>query len=74
MEKEYFKKMRLKVGCSAKMFAKLLGSNVCSIYNYEAGRAKPRTESLIKRIDALLELLERIRKDPDYLVKLFNIK
>lgn len=72
MEKEDFRKLRTIIGCSAKNFAKLIGSNECSIYNYEAGRAKPRYDAIEKRMKALLRVFDFLRNDPDYFVKLFD--
>ncbi|MEE0060464.1 MAG: helix-turn-helix domain-containing protein [Acutalibacteraceae bacterium] len=58
---------RQKLGLSAKTFAKLIGSNVCSVYNWENNRGTPRNPEIWKRIDRLIELFDKISKNPDIL-------
>lgn len=67
-----FRKFRRVMGVSARALAKLLGSNVCSIYNFEKGRTSPRGELIEKRAYALQKVIQSILLDPDYLVKLFD--
>jgi DNA-binding transcriptional regulator YiaG len=40
--------LRQRLGLSAAMFGRLLGTSGQSVYNWEAGKAKPRGESLAK--------------------------
>lgn len=63
------RKVRKKLGLSAERFGKLIGSNTCSVYNWENGRSSPRYKYLWDRIYKLCELFQKIEDDPDYLVK-----
>jgi DNA-binding transcriptional regulator YiaG len=63
------KSLRKRLGISAVKFAKLIGSNMSSVYNWEHGYTSPANEKLWKRIYKLVELFERIENNPDVLLK-----
>lgn len=63
------REIRKKLGLSAETFAKLIGSNTCSVYNWEKKRSNPRYKYLWERIYKLCELFKKIEDDPDYLIK-----
>lgn len=62
------RELRKKTGLSAKKFAKVIGSNTCSVYNWEQGRTSPRDKKIYSRINALIEFFEKIEKNPDLLL------
>lgn len=72
MTKFDFRALREKLGISAHTLGKLLGSNGCSIYNFEKGRSNPRDEVVIKRAIKLRTVVMCLINDPDYLIKLFD--
>lgn len=61
--------VRKRLGLSAKNFAKMIGSNTCSVYNWEKGRTNPRDKKIWSRINALVSLFKHIEENPDYLIK-----
>lgn len=63
------RELRKKIGLTAKMIAELIGTNICSIYNWEQGKTNPRYSVLLERMNALYDLFEKLRKDPDYLLR-----
>lgn len=67
---EEIKIIRKKIGLSARSFAKAVGSNVCSIYNFENGRSEPKNKSIMKRARDLYALFLELSNDADYLVKI----
>lgn len=62
--------IRKKIGLSARSFAKVIGSNVCSVYNFENGRSKPQNPSIMKRIRNIYTFFIELGNDPDYLEKM----
>lgn len=72
MTKFDFRALREKIGISAHTLGRLLGSNGCSIYNFEKGRSNPRDEIVVKRAIKLRMVIISLMNDPDYLIKLFD--
>lgn len=66
------KEIRHATGLPANVFARLIGSNVCSIYNFEAGRTSPRYPHTIKRAKALLRLFNCLENNPDFIIEKFK--
>lgn len=66
------KEIRHETGLPAKVFARLIGSNECSIYNFEAGRSSPRYPHTIKRARALLRLFSCLMNNPDFIIDKFK--
>jgi len=66
---EEIKNIRKKIGLSARAFAQAIGSNVCSIYNFENGRSEPKNPKIMERARALYSLFMELRNDADYLKK-----
>ena len=62
------KKIRHDTGLPAKIFARLIGSNECSMYNFESGRSRPRYPKIMKRARALVRLFDYLKNNPDYIV------
>lgn len=60
------------LGCSAKVLARLIGSNECSIYNFRLGKTKPRFPKIMKRAIALQKLLDYLLNNPDYLINVWD--
>lgn len=60
---------RKKLGLSAEKFAKLIGSNTCSVYNWEKGRTHPKYPVIWQRILKLCDLFKKIEENPDYLIE-----
>lgn len=60
--------LRKRLGISAVKFAKLIGSNMSSVYNWEHGYTSPRSPQIWKRIYKLVEWFEAIEKNPDKLL------
>lgn len=65
--------LRKKLGLSARKFAKLIGSNTSSVYNWDNGRSTPRNKEIHERIKVLCELFDRLEKEPNYLIKLMRL-
>ena len=66
------KEIRHETGLPAKVFAKLIGSNECSIYNFEAGRTSPRYPHTLERARALIRLFNCLINNPDFLIQKFD--
>lgn len=62
------KELRDRLDISAMKFAKLIGSNMSSVYNWEHGYTSPRNPKIWKRIAKLVELFEELEKNPDFLI------
>lgn len=62
------RELRRKTGMSARKFAKVIGSNTCSVYNWEQGKTSPRNKKIYSRINALIAFIERLEKNPDLLL------
>ena len=60
---------RKKLGLSAERFARMIGSNTCSVYNWEKGRTRPKYPVIWKRVFKLCELFKKIEENPDYLIE-----
>lgn len=58
-----YREKRKRTGLTVKVFAKLIGSNECSVYNWEQGKTKPRYHEIEENIDYLVELIENLKKD-----------
>ena len=63
------KNIRKKIGLSARAFAKAIGSNVCSIYNFENGRSEPKNPLIMERARNLYNLFLEIGNDADCISK-----
>lgn len=63
------RELRRELGLSVSQFAKLIGSNTCSVYYWEQGKTNPRYSKIWDRIYALQKLFKKIRENPDYLLK-----
>lgn len=65
------RKLRNKMGLSARVLAKLIGSNLPSIYNIEKGINKSfANPDIMKRVKVLSKIFEAIKYNPDIV---FNI-
>ena len=53
-----YRERRYRTGLNVKTFAKIIGSNGCSVYNWETGRTKPRYTETEENIDYLVDLIE----------------
>lgn len=63
------KELRKRLDISAIKFAKLIGSNMSSVYNWEHGYTSPRNPIIWKRIEKLVDLFEELERNPDALLK-----
>lgn len=66
---EEIKSIRKKIGLSARAFAQAIGSNVCSIYNFENGRSEPKNPKIMERARDLYWLFAELKNDADYIRK-----
>jgi transcriptional regulator with XRE-family HTH domain len=65
----HIRELRKKIGLSARRLAKVIGSNMCSIYHWEQGISSPRYPVFLERMNALDEFLTKLEENPDYLIK-----
>ena len=68
-----YREKRKRTGLSVKTFAKIIGSNWCSVYNWEQGKTKPRYTEVEKNIDYLVDLIEFLKKDAKNIKKVVDI-
>ena len=68
-----YRERRYKTGLNVKTFADIIGSNVCSVYNWETGRTKPRYTETEENIDYLVDLIENLKKNAKNIKKCVEI-
>ena len=68
-----YRERRYKTGLNVKTFAKIIGSNECSVYNWETGRTKPRYSETEENIDYLVDLIENLKKNTKNIKKCIDI-
>ena len=68
-----YRERRYKTGLNVKTFAKIIGSNECSVYNWETGRTKPRYSEIEENIDNLVDLIEELKKNAKNIKKVVDI-
>ena len=68
-----YREKRKRTGLNVKTFAKIIGSNECSVYNWEQGRTKPRYPETEENIDYLVDLIENLKKDTKNIKKCIDI-
>ena len=68
-----YRERRYRTGLNVKTFAKIIGSNGCSVYNWETGRTKPRYTETEKNIDYLVDLIEKLKKNAKNIKKCIDI-
>ena len=73
MEMNSYRERRYKTGLNVKTFAKIIGSNECSVYNWETGRTKPRYSEIEENIDNLVDLIEELKKNAKNIKKVVDI-
>ena len=68
-----YREKRKQTGLNVKTFAKIIGSNECSVYNWEQGKTKPRYPDIEENIDYLVDLIEFLKKDAKNIKKVIDI-
>lgn len=68
-----YRERRYKTGLNVKTFADIIGSNVCSVYNWERGKTHPRNPETEKNIDYLVDLIEYLKKNAKNIKKCIDI-
>lgn len=68
-----YREKRKQTGLNVKTFAKIIGSNECSIYKWEQGKTKPRYPEVEENIDYLVDLIENLKKDAKNIKKCIDI-
>lgn len=68
-----YREKRKKTGLNVKTFAKIIGSNEKSVYNWEQGKTSPRYPETEKNIDYLVDLIEYLKKDAKNIKKCIDI-
>lgn len=68
-----YRERRYKTGLNVRTFAKIIGSNVCSVYNWERGNSFPRNPETEKNIDYLVDLIEKLKKNAKNIKKCVDI-
>lgn len=68
-----YRERRYKTGLNVRTFAKIIGSNECSVYNWETGRTKPRYQETEENIDYLVDLIEKLKKNAKNIKKCVDI-
>jgi DNA-binding transcriptional regulator YiaG len=68
-----YRERRYKTGLNVDTFAKIIGSNVCSVYNWERGKTHPRNTETEKNIDYLVDLIENLKKNQKNIKKCIDI-
>jgi DNA-binding transcriptional regulator YiaG len=68
-----YRERRKKTGLNVKTFAKIIGSNECSVYLWEQGKTKPRYNEIEKNIDDLVEIVDKLKKNIKNLKKCIDI-
>lgn len=72
-EMNSYRERRYKTGLNVRTFAKIIGSNECSVYNWETGRTKPRYPEIEENIDNLVALIEELKKNAKNIKKCIDI-
>ena len=67
--RENIRKYRKRIGLSATKFAQVIGSNTCSVYNWEQEKTHPANRQIIYRIKALDIMFKMLYENPDLLVE-----
>lgn len=73
MEMNSYRERRYKTGLNVRTFAKIIGSNDKSVYNWEQGKTSPRYAEIEKNIDYLVDLIEYLKKNPKNIKKYIDI-
>ena len=68
-----YRERRYKTGLNVRTFAKIIGSNDKSVYNWEQGKTSPRYPETEKNIDYLVDLIEYLKKNPKNIKKAIDI-
>jgi DNA-binding transcriptional regulator YiaG len=68
-----YRERRYKTGLNVRTFAKIIGSNECSVYNWEQGKTKPRYPEIEENIDNLVDLIEELQKNAKNIKKCIDI-
>lgn len=68
-----FREMRKRTGLNVKTFARIIGSNECSVYNWEQGKTKPRYMEIIENIENLIKIIEYLKKNTKNIKKVVDI-
>lgn len=68
-----YRERRKQTGLNVKTFAKIIGSNECSVYNWERDKTRPRYTETDKNIDYLVDLIEYLKKDTKNIKKVLDI-
>lgn len=68
-----YRERRYKTGLNVRTFAKIIGSNVCSVYNWERGNSFPRYPETEKNINYLVDLIEKLKKNAKNIKKCVDI-
>ena len=68
-----YREKRKQTGLNVKTFAKIIGSNECSVYLWEQGKTRPRYPEIEKNIDYLVDLIEKLKKNAKNIKKCVDI-
>ena len=68
-----YREKRKRTGLNVKTFAKIIGSNECSVYKWEQDKTKPRYPEVEENIDYLVDLIENLKKDAKNIKKCIDI-
>lgn len=68
-----YRKKRKQTGMNVKTFAKIIGSNECSVYLWEQGKTHPRCPNVEKNIDYLVDLIAYLKKNAKNVKKVVDI-
>lgn len=68
-----YRERRYKTGLNVRTFAKIIGSNVCSVYNWERGNSFPRHPETEENINYLVDLIEKLKKNAKNIKKCIDI-
>ena len=68
-----YRERRYKTGLNVRTFAKIIGSNECSVYNWERGKTHPRNPETEENIDFLVDLIENLKKNQKNIKKCIDI-
>lgn len=68
-----YRERRYKTGLNVRTFSKIIGSNMCSVYNWERGKTHPRNPETEKNINYLVDLIENLKKNAKNIKKCIDI-
>lgn len=68
-----YRERRYKTGLNVRTFAKIIGSNARSVYNWERGKSFPRYPEIEKNINYLVDLIEYLKKSSKNIKKCIDI-